>query len=110
MRISYLFDPIYIKHLKTTCFKQNSSSFFPSCTQLISLCNTFSSDSGGKVGFHEYMLRRHTTIFEAFKSDGDFGASSRDAFGNYVFILQGVDWEAVKGLADLLYTGKRISV
>jgi len=64
------------------------------------------SDCGGKVGFHEYMLRRYTTIFEAFKSDGDFGASCRDGFGNYVFILEGVDWEAVKGLADLLYTGR----
>ena len=56
------------------------------------------------------MLRRYTTIFEIFKAEEDRGVSSRDVFGNYVFILEGADWEAVKGLADLLYTGKRISV
>ena len=51
-------------------------------------------------------MRRYTTIFEIFKAEEDRGVSSRDVFGNYVFILEGADWEAVKGLADLLYLGK----
>ena len=77
---------------------------------MTSLCNSFSSEDGYKSKFHEDMLRSYTTIFEIFKAEEDRGVSSRDVFGNYVFILEGVDWEAVKGLADLLYTGKRISV
>ena len=64
------------------------------------------SECGYKSAFHECILRSHTRIFEVFKAEEGLGASSRDVFGNYVFILEGADWEAVKGLADLLYLGK----
>jgi len=64
------------------------------------------SEDGYKSSFHEHMLRSYTTIFEIFKAEEDRGESSRDVFGDYIFILEGADWEAVNGLADLLYTGK----
>jgi len=68
--------------------------------------NVILCSEGYKGGFHEYLLRKHTTIFDVFKSAEDFGASSSDLFGNYVFILEGADRETIKGLEDLLYTGK----
>jgi len=68
--------------------------------------NVILCSEGYKAGFHEYLLRKHTTIFDDLKSSEDFGASSSDLFGNYVYILEGADRETIKGLADLLYTGK----
>jgi len=64
------------------------------------------SEGGYRAKFHEFLLRKDTTIFDVFKSAEDLGASFCDLFGNYVFILAGVGREAIQGLAALLYRGK----
>jgi len=68
--------------------------------------NVILCSEGYKAGFHECLLRKHTTIFDDLKSSEDFGTSSSDLFGNYVYILEGADKETIKCLSDLLYTGK----
>ena len=66
----------------------------------------FSSECGHKAEFHECLIRQHTSLFSRVFANEEDDKSSRDIFGNYVFILMGVDLETVRGLRDLLYTGK----
>ena len=50
-------------------------------------------------------MRQFTNLFDVLTSKED-EEISRDPFGNYHFLFQGFDSRVIRGLRDLLYTGK----
>merc|ERR1712029_87934 len=62
-----------------------------------------SSEDGYKVQLHEHMVRKFTKIFEGLDHSVE---ELRDPMGGFVFILHGIGSNCLRGLSDLLYTGK----
>ena len=65
----------------------------------------YSCEDGTRVALHEVFVRQFTNLFDVLTSKED-EEKSRDPFGNYHFLFQGLDSRVIMGLRDLLYTGK----
>jgi len=61
------------------------------------------SDDGYKISLHEPIVRHCTRLFGHLDDNVE---DLRDPFGDFVFLLHGVDCDALKALAALLYTGE----
>ena len=61
-------------------------------------------EDGYKVALHEFIFRKYTDIIDIMGEAFDLD-SLKDAFGNIVIILAGVDECVLKALVEMLYTG-----